>query len=83
MQARDLLFVAGATGLAVGCLWAVLPASVVAIPKVRRVADSSVYYSGCNEVRALGNAPLYDSDPGYRTEMDGDGDGIACETQRY
>lgn len=37
------------------------------------------YYSGCNEVRAAGRAPLYKGEPGYREGMDGDGDGIACE----
>jgi Excalibur calcium-binding domain len=41
-----------------------------------------VYYPGCNAVRALGKAPLYVGDPGYREEMDGDGDGIACEPFR-
>lgn len=41
-----------------------------------------VYYAGCNEVRALGKAPLYAGQPGYRIEMDGDRDGIACEPHR-
>jgi Excalibur calcium-binding domain len=41
--------------------------------------EQSVHYSGCNEVRALGKAPLYRGDPGYGEHMDGDGDGIACE----
>jgi hypothetical protein len=40
---------------------------------------ATVYYSGCNEVRAAGKAPLHEGDPGYRIEMDGDGDGVACE----
>jgi hypothetical protein len=43
---------------------------------------SAVQYSGCNEVRAAGKAPLLAGQPGYRTEMDGDGDGIACEPHR-
>jgi hypothetical protein len=43
-------------------------------PTVRAV---HVYYSGCNEVRAAGLAPLYRGEPGYRPEMDGDDDGIA------
>ena len=41
--------------------------------------ERSIYYSGCNEVRAQGKAPLYRGDPGYRDGMDGDSDGIACE----
>lgn len=44
--------------------------------------EQSAYYSGCGEVRAAGKAPLYAGDPGYRPEMDGDGDGIACEPYR-
>lgn len=44
--------------------------------------EQSVYYAGCNEVRAAGKAPLYAGEPGYRPGMDGDGDGIACEPYR-
>lgn len=40
------------------------------------------YWSGCNSARAAGTAPIYASEPGYRTDMDGDGDGIACEPYR-
>ena len=45
-------------------------------------ASDSVYYPGCNAVRAAGKAPLLAGQPGYRSEMDGDGDGIACEPIR-
>ncbi len=41
-----------------------------------------VYYSGCDDARAAGVAPLYVDEPGYRPEMDGDSDGIACEPYR-
>jgi hypothetical protein len=47
-----------------------------------QLAASSIHYSGCNEVRAAGRAPLYRGNPGYRVEMDGDDDGIACEPIR-
>jgi hypothetical protein len=46
---------------------------------VSAAQDRSVHYSGCNEVRAAGRAPLYAGQPGYRPEMDGDSDGVACE----
>ena len=36
-------------------------------------------YYGCDDARAAGVAPLYEGEPGYRPEMDGDGDGVACE----
>ena len=45
-------------------------------------ADSSAYYGGCRAARAAGVTPLYRGEPGYRVEMDGDGDGIACEDYR-
>ncbi len=38
-----------------------------------------VFYRNCSEARAAGAAPIYRGQPGYRSEMDGDGDGIACE----
>ncbi|MET0373779.1 MAG: excalibur calcium-binding domain-containing protein [Rhizorhabdus sp.] len=48
----------------------------------KTVAAKAVYYPGCDAVRALGKAPLYRGQPGYRPEMDGDDDGIACEPYR-
>jgi hypothetical protein len=48
----------------------------------RHAVSDDVYYSGCREVRAAGAAPLYRGEPGYRPEMDGDSDGIACEPYR-
>ncbi|HEY0313371.1 MAG TPA: excalibur calcium-binding domain-containing protein [Allosphingosinicella sp.] len=52
-----------------------------AAPERSRI-EASVYYSGCNAARAAGAAPIYAGQPGYRPEMDGDGDGIACEPRR-
>lgn len=43
-------------------------------------AERSVYFSGCSEARAAGAAPIHRGSPGYRAGMDGDGDGVACET---
>ena len=40
---------------------------------------SSVYYSNCAAARAAGVAPLHRGDPGYRSGLDRDNDGIACE----
>jgi hypothetical protein len=40
---------------------------------------AGAYYPGCAAARAAGVAPIYEGEPGYREEMDGDGDGIACE----
>jgi hypothetical protein len=38
-----------------------------------------VYYRNCGAARAAGAAPLVFGMPGYRSDLDRDGDGIACE----
>jgi hypothetical protein len=41
--------------------------------------DSAVYYENCAAARAAGAAPLYAGEPGYRSALDRDHNGIACE----
>ena len=41
--------------------------------------EQSVYYSSCEEARAAGKAPIRAGEPGYRSQLDDKGDGIACE----
>ncbi|MFI9634265.1 excalibur calcium-binding domain-containing protein [Nocardia sp. NPDC051929] len=61
------------------------PAAVVptppapAVPVPPRPAAPSVYYSNCAAAKAAGAAPLRRGEPGYRSELDRDKDGIACE----
>jgi hypothetical protein len=43
-------------------------------------AQSTAYFANCTDARAAGAAPLRRSDPGYRSALDRDGDGVACET---
>jgi hypothetical protein len=81
-----------AAGLAIGAVSGLGSLSQAAV--VRRPPPASadtprrsktrpdVYYSGCREARAAGAAPIYRGQPGYRPEMDGDSDGIACEPYR-
>lgn len=38
-----------------------------------------VYFDSCTEARKAGAAPIYRGRPGYRTGLDRDNDGIACE----
>ena len=40
---------------------------------------ADVYYENCDAARAAGAAPLLRGEPGYRSRMDGDDDGVACE----
>ena len=63
-------------------LWNLAPAELTQSPEERAQAQqvmASVTYKGCDEVRAFGRAPLHYGNPGYRTHMDGDRDGLACE----
>ncbi len=62
--------------------WTQLPPPDLRSPEEIAAVEESVTYSGCNEVRAIGKAPLHRGEPGYRTDMDGDGDGLACEPIR-
>lgn len=39
-------------------------------------------WNGCDDARAAGTAPIYRGEPGYRSGMDGDDDGVACESVR-
>ena len=41
--------------------------------------SGSVYYANCTEARAAGAAPILIGEPGYRSALDRDKDGIACE----
>lgn len=41
--------------------------------------DTDVYYANCTEARAAGAAPLLVGEPGYRSALDRDKDGVACE----
>lgn len=38
-----------------------------------------VYYANCAAARAAGAAPIRSDQPGYRSRLDGDKDGVACE----
>ena len=40
------------------------------------------YYPNCSSARAAGVAPIPAGQPGYREELDRDGDGRACEPYR-
>ena len=46
------------------------------VPEPRQ---ESMYFPNCKKAKEAGAAPLYRGDPGYREELDRDGDGVACE----
>ena len=46
----------------------------------KRTTDQ--HYSDCDEARANGHESIQSYEPSYRTRMDRDGDGVACEPYR-
>jgi uncharacterized Fe-S cluster-containing radical SAM superfamily protein len=79
--ASGCLTVFAATWFATPALHALRTTPTHSPPEVA-ATERSLYYSGCDQVRAAGADPIYGGEPGYRPEMDGDGDGIACEPYR-
>lgn len=62
--------------------WKYLPPSVnlgLLRTEADRIREQSVYYPNCAAAWRDGKAPIREGEPGYRPELDGDDDGIACE----
>jgi hypothetical protein len=57
----------------------VQPAPYTPPPEPPPAAPAEAHYANCAEARAAGAAPLHRGDPGYRSGLDRDGDGVACE----
>lgn len=81
-KASNILFSAAIYGGLAGFAWSRLPSSLFMSAEERQRIEQSVTYSGCDEVRALGRDPIRSGEPGYRSTMDGDSDGLACEPYR-
>jgi Excalibur calcium-binding domain len=62
-----------------------LPVSTASAPSPPPAAppaaspNTDVYYQNCTAARAAGAAPIQIGEPGYRTALDRDNDGVACE----
>jgi hypothetical protein len=82
MTRAGYLSIPAAAAVTFGATWMLTPAPG-GKPGLRHdVVAATTYYPGCDAARAAGAAPIYRGQPGYREEMDGDGDGIACEPHR-
>lgn len=93
MDAKHLLWGAVLLGTAAGYVWSASPppvpgdGSVVETSPAAPTAspqetENTAYYPNCDAARATGNAPIFAGQPGYRSELDADGDGRACEPYR-
>jgi hypothetical protein len=57
----------------------VAPAPAPKTAEAEQSDQTAAYYKNCAAARAAGAAPLRTGDPGYRSGLDRDSDGIACE----
>ncbi|WP_370512226.1 excalibur calcium-binding domain-containing protein [Skermania sp. ID1734] len=57
----------------------VAPAVAAPVETPSTQSQSEAYYKNCTAARQAGVAPLHRGDPGYRSALDRDDDGIACE----
>ncbi|MGW6448553.1 excalibur calcium-binding domain-containing protein [Lentzea sp. NPDC055074] len=59
----------------------VVPQPVVPQPEPAPAppAPAPAYFANCAAAKAAGAAPLYRGQPGYRSALDRDNDGVACE----
>lgn len=55
------------------------PARAKPAPAPEPAPAPAQYFSNCSEAKRAGAAPLYAGSPGYRSGLDRDGDGVACE----
>jgi hypothetical protein len=55
-------------------------AGVSALPDDEALT-TPIYFESCDEAEALGAAPIYAGGHGFRTGLDDDKDGVACERQ--
>ncbi|HJV99762.1 MAG TPA: DUF1524 domain-containing protein [Arthrobacter sp.] len=56
------------------------PAPAVPAPAPAVPAPAAVYYANCAAAKAAGAAPIFAGQAGYRSALDRDSDGIACES---
>ncbi|MGV0871095.1 excalibur calcium-binding domain-containing protein [Mycolicibacterium sp. XJ879] len=69
----------GATSAADTAPAAAAPPQSFYEPATPPPSSNSAYYPNCAAARAAGAAPILAGQPGYRSGLDGDNDGVACE----
>ena len=55
------------------------PTEAAVVPETKPEPKADAYYKNCDAARAAGVAPLLRGEPGYRSALDRDNDGVACE----
>lgn len=72
-------FTDGSSGWTQQCANQMMAQQPAAAPEPAPAPAPSAYYPNCAAARAAGASPLYAGDPGYSSDLDRDGDGVACE----
>ena len=72
-------FTDGSSGWTQQCANQMMAQQPAAAPEPAPAPATSAYYPNCAAARAAGASPLYAGDPGYSSDLDRDGDGVACE----
>ncbi|HTK80085.1 MAG TPA: excalibur calcium-binding domain-containing protein [Rhizomicrobium sp.] len=60
-------------------VWPSLHAAVANAAPQTLSLQTTTYYPNCAAARAAGAAPIHSGQSGYRSELDSDNDGTACE----
>lgn len=79
VKARYSLWVTQAEHDAIAGILAACPGQPAPTTVQPPSTATTVYYANCTDAVAAGAVPLYAGSPGYRSGLDGDGDGVACE----
>jgi Excalibur calcium-binding domain len=75
-----LFGIASLIGAVAGTGSALIPAA--SLEAAKSSLTDMAYYPNCSAARAAGAAPIRLGEPGFRSKLDADGDGIACEPYR-
>jgi hypothetical protein len=59
-----------------------IAAAVAVMLTLSGCIDSGPNYKDCTAAREAGAAPINKGEPGYRTGLDRNGDGVACEESK-
>lgn len=82
MSKAFLLLVLAGFAAVFAATWAMTaPPAVPAAPVIasgQPATSASVSVGSCEEAREKGLGPFYGGQPGYRPDLDPDGDGLAC-----
>jgi len=80
MSKSFLLLVLCAAVAAFGGTWLMIgdPAAAPASPAMTLAKGPTPEILSCEDAQKKGLAPMYAGTPGYRADLDPDGDGLAC-----